>query len=277
MVAPADVSAVPLTTRPKTWVDIIRCRAQHRPERVVYTFLADGDARESRLTYQELDQRARAIASILQRHLLPGDRALMLYQPGLEYIAAFLGCLCAGVVAVPAWPPHPARMELILPRLRSIVADVKPGVVLTNTAGLRFTEVMTRNAAEFASLQWLATDSLDLEQAQEWRDPEVSTDSIAFVQYTSGSTASPKGVVLTHGNLLHNSAILQDTLGHSAETVGMIWLPPYRPQVTAFTSTVGSPARIPASLFKLRRSNTRLCAHSWTSTSKAWVAKAPTT
>jgi acyl-CoA synthetase (AMP-forming)/AMP-acid ligase II len=228
MVTPADVSAaVPRANRSETWVDVIRNRAQYRPERVVYTFLVDGDARESRLTYQGLDQRARAIAAILQRHLLPGDRALMLYPPGLDYVAAFFGCLCADVIAVPAWPPHPARLELTLPRLRSIVADVRPRVVLTNTAGLGLAAIMIRIAAEFASLQWLATDSLDLEEASEWRDPEVSAESIALVQYTSGSTASPKGVVLTHGNLLHNSAILQDTLGHSTESVGAIWLPPY--------------------------------------------------
>jgi acyl-CoA synthetase (AMP-forming)/AMP-acid ligase II len=227
MVTPPDVSAVFRANRSETWVDVIRNRTQHRPERVVYSFLVDGEARESRLPYLELEQRARAIAATLQQSLARGDRALLLYPPGLDYIVAFFGCLYAGVAAVPAWPPHPARLELNLPRLRSIVADVKPGVVMTNTPGLGLAEVMIRHAPEFGSLQWLATDSLDLEAASEWRDPEVSADSIALVQYTSGSTAAPKGVALSHGNLLHNSAILRDTLGHSAETVGMIWLPPY--------------------------------------------------
>jgi acyl-CoA synthetase (AMP-forming)/AMP-acid ligase II len=129
---------------------------------VVYTFLADGEARESGLTFADLDRRARAIAAILQQSLVLGDRALMLYPPGLDYIAAFVGCLCAGVVAVPAWPPHPARLELSLPRLHSIVVDVKPSVVLTDSAGLGLAEVMIRNAPELGSLQWLATDNLDL-------------------------------------------------------------------------------------------------------------------
>jgi len=226
MITPAHVSGA-LDNRSATWVNVIRNRAQHRPERVLYTFLVDGDARESRLTYRELDQRARAIAGKLQQHLLPGDRVLLLYPPGLNYIAAFFGCLCASVVAVPACPPHPARLELTVPRLRSIVADVRPRMVLTTVSGLGLAEALVRNAGELSSLQWLATDSLDLELAEEWRDPEVSADSIALVQYTSGSTATPKGVVLTHGNLLHNSGILHDTLGHSPETVGMIWLPPY--------------------------------------------------
>ena len=227
MVPPADVSAVPHTIRSETWVDVIRDRAQHRPERVVYTFLVDGDARESRLSYQELEQRVRAIGARLQRRLVPGDRALMLYPPGLDYVAAFFSCLSVGVAAVPAWPPHPARLALTLPRLRSIVADVKPAVVLTNTPGLGLADVMIRGAPEFGGVEWLATDSLDLEEASEWRDPAISADSIALVQYTSGSTSAPKGVTLTHGNLLHNSAIVRDTLGHSAETVSMIWLPPY--------------------------------------------------
>jgi acyl-CoA synthetase (AMP-forming)/AMP-acid ligase II len=211
----------------ETWVDVIRDRTEHRPERVVYTFLVDGEARESRLAYHELEQRARAVAATLQSHLSAGDRALLLYPPGLDYIAAFFGCLYAGVAAVPAWPPHPARLELTLPRIRSIVADVKPGVVLTDAAGHSLAEVMIRGAPELGSLHWLATDRLDPGAASEWRDPKISADSLALVQYTSGSTASPKGVALTHGNLLHNSAIVRDTLGHTAETVGMIWLPPY--------------------------------------------------
>jgi len=227
MVTPAGVSVGSQANRSETWVDIIRNRAQHRPEQIVYTFLVDGHAQESRLTFGELDQRARAIGASLQRLLSPGDRALMLYPPGLDYITAFLGCLCADVVAVPAWPPHPVRLELTLPRLRSIVADVRPRIVLTDTAGLGLADVMTRNAPEFASLRWLATDSLDLEQAGEWRDRRASADSTALVQYTSGSIGSPKGVILTQGNLLHNSAILRDTLGLSAQTVTMIWLPPY--------------------------------------------------
>ena len=91
MITPVHVSGA-LDNRSATWVNVIRNRAQHRPERVLYTFLVDGDARESRLTDRELDQRARAIAGKLQQ-LLPGDRVLLLYLPGLDYIAAFFGCL----------------------------------------------------------------------------------------------------------------------------------------------------------------------------------------
>ena len=209
MITPADASAVFAAKRSQTWIDVLRDRAQHRPELVVYTFLVDGHTREARLTFAELDQRARAIGAMLQRRLAPGDRALLLYPPGLDYIAAFLGCLCAGVVAVPAWPPRPARLELTLPRLRGIVGDVKPRAVLTHTAGLSLADAMSRSAGEFGSLPWLPTDSVDVEQSREWQDPRLSPDAIAVVQYTSGSTASPKGVVLSHGNLLHNSAILR--------------------------------------------------------------------
>src|SRR3954471_2135476 len=105
-----------------TLVDLLRWRALHQFDRRAYTFLVDGETDEIGLTYGELDRQARAIAAMLQRVAAPGDRALLLYPPGPEYIAAFFGCLYAGVVAVPAYPPNPARLDRTLPRLRAIAS-----------------------------------------------------------------------------------------------------------------------------------------------------------
>ena len=210
-----------------TWVRLLREQAQRHPDLPVCTFLADGEALEASATYAELDARARAIAAALQGRYSRGDRALLLLPPGLEYVSAFLGCLYAGIVAAPFPSPVLARVPSTLPRLRSVVADLQPDVVLTTTAGLKLATALTPNLRELGSVPWLASDELGQERADTWSDPGVTADSVAFIQYTSGSTAAPKGVVLTHGNTLHNSAAIQEALGHTARSVGVIWLPPY--------------------------------------------------
>ena len=210
-----------------TWVRLLREKAQRHPDLRVCTFLADGEAREASASYAELDARARTIAAALQGRHSRGDRALLLFPPGLEYVSAFLGCLYAGIVAAPFPSPALARVSSTLPRLRSVVADLQPDVVLTTTPGLKLATVLTPTLPELASVPWLASDELGPEGADTWSDPGVTADSVAFIQYTSGSTAAPKGVVLTHGNTLHNSAAIQEALGHTARSVGVIWLPPY--------------------------------------------------
>jgi len=227
VIAPSQVHVQPIRGRPTTWVDLLRERTQQRPDLRVCTFLVDGETKEVSLTYAELDTRARAIAAELQSRQVGGNRALLLYPPGLEYIAAFLGCLYAGVVAVPVYPPHPARLEPTLPKLRSITGDGRPQIVLTTTAGLGLAGSLADTLPELCSLPWLATDDLGGELAEQWRDPRVAADTVAMIQYTSGSTAAPRGVMLTHANTLHNSAVIQAALGSSAHSVGVIWLPPY--------------------------------------------------
>src|SRR5437868_738491 len=111
-----------------TLVELLRWRALRQPDRRAYTFLLDGETTEAHLTYTDLDRQARAIGAQLQRRGAAGERALLLYPPGLDYIAAFFGCLYAGVVAVPAYPPNPARLDRTLGRLRAIVQDVRPTV-----------------------------------------------------------------------------------------------------------------------------------------------------
>jgi len=227
VIAPSQVHAAPIRDGPTTWVDLLRDRTQQRPDLRVCTFLVDGEAKEVSLTYAELETRARAIAAELQSRHGRGDRALLLYPPGLEYIAAFLGCLYAGLVAVPVYPPHPARLELTLPKLRSVAGDVRPQVVLTTTAGFSLAGSLADKLPALCSLPWLATDDLCGELAGQWRDPRVTADTVALIQYTSGSTAAPRGVMLTHANTLHNSAVIQAALGNSAHSIGVIWLPPY--------------------------------------------------
>jgi acyl carrier protein len=209
---------------PVTLIDLLEWRAAHQSGREAYTFLSDGDAEDGSVTYGELDLQARSVASRLQSAgVATGERVLLLYPPGLEYVAAFLGCLYAGVIAVPAYPP---RLNRPTSRLQAIAADSKATVALSTSHVLSNLESRLAHAPELKSLRWLATDE-GKDLAEEWRRPEVGGHTLAFLQYTSGSTAAPKGVMVTHANLLHNLAMIYNGFGHSPDSRMVSWLPPY--------------------------------------------------
>ena len=209
---------------PSNLVDLVRHRAQHSAGDRAFTYLVDGENEEIHVTYQQLDEQARAIAAWLTSLGLVGERALLLYPAGLEFIAAFFGCLYAGVVAVPAYPP---RRNRSLARIQSIVDDCQAKVALTTDAVLERVQLVLDEAPSLERLTWLATDKLDSAIASEWRPPDVHGDTLAFLQYTSGSTGTPKGVVLTHANLMHNSATIAYAFEHTRSGNGVFWLPSY--------------------------------------------------
>ncbi len=205
-----------------TLVEILRLRSHYQPDQLAYTFLQDGETQEINLTYEELDRQARLIASLLQSQGLRGQRALLLYPPGLEFITAFFGCLYAGVTAVPAYPPRPNRS---MERLESIVDDAEATTVLTTISVLQKLESSLAKQEKLGSLNWLATDNLDTHLGDSWEYPKINQDTLAFLQYTSGSTGNPKGVMVTHGNLLHNERTIKMAMGHSEKTIFVGWLP----------------------------------------------------
>ncbi|NDJ22083.1 AMP-binding protein [Nostoc sp. B(2019)] len=208
-----------------TLVELLSYRAQNQPEQKAYTFLHYRDTEAESLTYQELHIKAQAIAATLQSLDVSGERALLLYQPGLDYIAAFFGCLYAGVVAVPAYPP---RRNQKLSRLQTIAADAQAKVLLTSATLLNnLQSASNQGSLELAGLHWLATDELNTDLSNAWQQPELTSDRLAFLQYTSGSTGNPKGVMVSHGNLMHNSDVIHKCFGHTPDSQGVIWLPPY--------------------------------------------------
>ncbi len=204
-----------------TIVELLQHRASSQSQKTAFTFLEDGEKETERLTYAELDQRAKAIATQLQALNLRGERALLLYPPGLDYLAAFFGCLYAEVIAVPAYPPQNQRNT---PRIQAIAIDAKAKIALTTkTLLLRMESLL----GKIGDLQWLATDSLATGIEANWRKPDLAQDAIAFLQYTSGSTGTPKGVMVSHGNILHNAAMTYRCMGHSPESKFVSWLPIY--------------------------------------------------
>ena len=205
-----------------TLIEILRWRALQQPEQKAFSFLQDGEVEGSNLTYGELDSQARAIAALLQSQGVSGERALLLYPPGLEFIAAFFGCLYAQVVAVPAYPP---RLNRPMPRLQAIVADAQATVVLTTTTILTQMERQLLQAPNFKMMQWLTTDSIPSGLEDSWQEMAVNGDTLAFLQYTSGSTAAPKGVMVSHGNIRHNESIIQKAMQHTEKTIFVGWLP----------------------------------------------------
>lgn len=205
-------------------VDLLRYRAKHQPNNTAVTFLPNGEEEETKLTYQELDQKARAIATTLQGMKAVGERALLLYQPGLEFIQAFFGCLYAEVVIVPVYPP---RRNHHGHRLKAIVADAQAKIALTNLSVLSNIEKILQENPELAQLSYVITDEIDDSKANDWQLPQVDKNALAFIQYTSGSTGTPKGVMLSHGNLLYNSQLIYQCFGHTSMSRGVIWLPPY--------------------------------------------------
>ena len=206
-------------------VELGRTRAATLGDQPLYTFHPDRPAEEAtHLSFAGLDLRARTIGAALQQLGAAGQRALLLYPPGLDFVAAFFGCLYGGVVAVPAYPPRSARM---LPRLLEIARDARPAVALTTTDLQKAIGGLAAQVPELSALRLVATDQVPPDQADAWRDPGADASSLAFLQYTSGSTAAPKGVMISHGNLLHNEEMIRQAFGQSAESVIVGWLPLY--------------------------------------------------
>jgi acyl-CoA synthetase (AMP-forming)/AMP-acid ligase II len=208
-----------------TLVELLRWRALKRPEQQIYTYLVDGEIEGSHLTFAELDCQARAIGALLQSHRAKGKRALLLYPPGLEFIPAFFGCLYAGVIAVPLPPPNMAQPRRTLPRLRTIANDAQPTLVLTTSSILSRVEGLFTEAPELQKMHWLATDKVGSSAAQDWRNPGATKDTLALLQYTSGSTAVPRGVMVSHGNLVENSVHISRAFEVTSDTVSVTWLP----------------------------------------------------
>ncbi|NMG06755.1 non-ribosomal peptide synthetase [Brasilonema sp. UFV-L1] len=207
-----------------TVVDIVRYRSSTQPHTQAFTFLEDGETIESTLTYHELDRRSRAIAAKLQTLGLSGKRAILLYPSGLDYLSAFFGCLYAGVVAVPAYPPRNGRKTA---RILAISADAQASVALTTTAMLPTLQSILTEQTNIGNFRWLTTDNLTQGLEDFWQQPEINADTLAFLQYTSGSTGTPKGVMLSHGNLLHNAAVTYQLMEHSPSSKFVSWLPVY--------------------------------------------------
>ena len=209
---------------PSNLVDLLQHRAAHQGQDWAFSYLVDGEIEEIHWTYEELDRRARAIGAWLQMQGLVGERALLLYPAGLDFIAAFFGCLYAGVVAVPAYPP---RRNRSLSRVQVIADDAEAKVALTTQDVLERVQPLLDQSPNLKALRWKATDVMEKGVERDWQHPDVYGDTLAFLQYTSGSTGTPKGVVLNHANLMHNSALIAYAFEHTRSDRGMFWLPSY--------------------------------------------------
>jgi acyl-CoA synthetase (AMP-forming)/AMP-acid ligase II len=213
-----------------TLVDLICQRAEIHPEKLAYEFLIDGESLTEKMTYQELDLRARALAVQIQQLNAVGERVLLLYPPSLDYITAFIACQYAGAVAVPAYPPDVTRLERSMPRFMSIINNAKPALILTTSPILTMTQFLLPQYPDLLNVEWIATDvrSGDISAAADWKRPNITPNTLSFLQYTSGSTAEPKGVMLTHGNLMHQLEMICQAFDLRIESDKVVfWLPFY--------------------------------------------------
>ncbi|HAU1151141.1 TPA: fatty acyl-AMP ligase [Legionella pneumophila] len=205
-------------------VDVVRLRALHSPNKKSCTFL--NKELEETMTYEQLDQHAKAIAATLQAEgAKPGDRVLLLFAPGLPLIQAFLGCLYAGCIAVPIYPP---AQEKLLDKAQRIVANSKPVIVLMIADHIKkFTADELNTNPRFLKIPAIALDSIELSKSNNWQPTSIKSNDIAFLQYTSGSTMHPKGVMVSHHNLLDNLGKIFTSFHMNDETIIFSWLPPH--------------------------------------------------
>lgn len=220
--------------------------AKNRPDMEVLGFLGEGEIAPRFVTYADLHRRASVLAHRLLQCAMPGDRVIVLHQPGIAYVVALLACLYAGLIAVPAYPPRPRRG---LDRLRRLLADASCTLAVTAA------DIAARLAADPLlplELQILITDGEEPDAEDGCGGHEQSPGGIAYLQYTSGSTSDPRGVIVTHANLMHNVAMIQDRFRIGPASRGLIWLPPYHdmglvggiltPLVCGFPCLLMSPA-----------------------------------
>lgn len=204
-------------------IELVQDRAHTLGDTILYTFIRDNLDEAGALSFADLHESSKALAALFLEVLDPGDRVLLLYPSGLEYIRAFFACLYAGMVAVPAYTIQSAKDH---GRLNSIVQDSDAKIACTISDLKDVTEGWLEQQPNH-KLRLICTDKINIKSAPSSWQCNIKRDDIAFLQYTSGSTGSPKGVMVSHGNLLHNTSLIRQGFGVSEEHVGASWLPPY--------------------------------------------------
>lgn len=202
-------------------VSVLRSRARKHPQRIAFEFLGDGDTVTERLSYGDYDRRACALAALLRQQAAAGDRAMLLFHTGPDYAVAFFACLYAGLIAVPAYPPE-GNQPQALQRLRGMMADARPALALTDDAGL---QALSLHGLAQPGMRIVSTTAAAPNAPTGWQPHAPQPDDVAFLQYTSGSTALPKGVMVTHRNLVADKLSISHTADESAEDRFMSWLP----------------------------------------------------
>lgn len=225
---PTEAADLTSSTRdmlmPRNFVDILIQRAHEKARETLYVYLDGPQLQEKAISYAEVELRARAIATRLQSMGLRGERVLLIYQCDLDYILGFFGCLFAGAIAVPVYPPasnkHFARMN-------SIVEDCQARHALSTASLIEKIEALPDDVRGPWDIKMIASDKIDTAEASGWTRPSLKPDELAFLQYTSGSTGNPKGVMVSHDNLVSNCIMSRDGYGLSDKDIILSWLPLY--------------------------------------------------
>lgn len=205
-------------------VDRLRYWTAAQPDDTAFRYLTYGGTLTNELTYKKLDLLARSIAAQLVAMGMKGQRALLMYPPGLEFVSAFFGCHYAGVTPVPAYPP---RRNRNMGRINAISEDAQAAVALTIDDVIQRSDGMLDDSPSLRRIPWLATENVPIELASDWVRPDIKGDDIALIQYTSGSTGSPKGVMLTHENVLANCRMITCAFSLERGKEACSWLPLY--------------------------------------------------
>ncbi|HET6891237.1 MAG TPA: AMP-binding protein, partial [Pyrinomonadaceae bacterium] len=205
-----------------TLVQLLTNRASLQRDERAFTFLPDVASEDLCITFGELEKRARAIGAWLQHEGAAGERVLLLYPSGLDYIAAFFGCMCAGAIAVPVYPP---RLNRPMPDLEAICVDAQPALALTTASVLSNIERRLTHSTGLKTLRWIAIEEVPTGLEDDWREPPVNVDGVAFLQYTSGSTGARRGTKVSHRNIMHNLALIRYGFELGPDGIGAFWLP----------------------------------------------------
>lgn len=203
--------------------ELFEFRCHQNPQELAYVFVRDTLDLERQLTYGELERTVCSLAGQLAQRARPGTRVLLLYPPGIDVVCAFWACICAGLVPVPAPAPDPVRRKHSLPRLRAIIEDAQASMVLT-TSRIEDLSSEISVVTDESPIEWIATDQ-PYEPAATVELPRLEESALAYLQYTSGSTATPRGVMISHQNILAQCKALLQVAGVDSKSRSLCWLP----------------------------------------------------